>query len=207
MTARQARPAIYAMAAIYTVVMKLLPYVLMQAGVMLDPESMAYPWNFTPLLAVCLYGGAMLPRRGMSLVLPLVMMFVSDLGVWAISGHRDWAFYPGQIPVYASLIVCSLCGWLLRRNWSWLGTVACAAVTPVLFFLITNFACWVGNDRFPQTVSGLLMCYDVAIPHHKFMQVSTMLFSVLLFSPLGVRTGGDVTPLPAEEPQPLTATM
>jgi hypothetical protein len=180
----------------YALAVRLLPYALHRLGVNVDPETMAWPWNFSPALAVCLYGGALLPWRASSLTLPVALYLAGDLGIWGITGRADWAFYPAQGVVYAAVTLCGVCGWMLRGERSWLGVAGCATLASCGFFLATNFACWIGSERYPQTLTGLWICYETAVPFHRNLLVSTLLFSGVLFSPIGVRSRDPQTAQP-----------
>ncbi|MFV0445326.1 MAG: DUF6580 family putative transport protein [Planctomycetaceae bacterium] len=180
------RGSTLAIACLYTVALRLAPYALMRMGVPVDPNTMLWPWNFSPALAVFLFGGALLPQRSASLLLPLGVYFASDLGIGLISGHWDWAFYPQQWTVYVAVALCAALGWLLRGRRSWGGIAACAFSAPWIFFFITNAGAWLGNSRYPQNLAGLIECYTAGLLHHRNLLLSTMLFSGLLFSPLGV---------------------
>ena len=57
------------------------------------------------------------------------------------------------------------------------------------FFLLTNFPFWlfqVNPDDYPPNLQGLVDCYAAAIPFWRNHMVGTLLYSALLFSPLGV---------------------
>lgn len=179
-------PTYFTLAA-YTLFAKVLPYALPLVGVAVDPTLNTYPWNFSPVLAFCLFGGAVLPQRSTSLWAPLLIWLLGDLGIWAVTGRRDWAFYPALGIVYCALLLCSACGWWLRRGRTWWSVTGLALLTPWLFFLITNGACWIGNSRFPQTLAGLGECLAAGLPFHRNLVVSTLVFAGLMFSPLGVR--------------------
>jgi hypothetical protein len=189
-------PAYLTLAA-YTLVMKVLPYALPRLGVEIDHSLDTYPWNFSPVLAFCLYGGAALPRRSLSLWAPLVIWFLGDLGIWALTGRRDWAFYPAQAIVYVALAACSTCGWLLRHDRTWSGVSGMALLTPCLFYALTNAACWWTSPSYPQSTAGLIQCYGDGLVHHIHLLISTLLFCGVMFSPLGVADAK-----PSESPQP-----
>ncbi len=187
MTQLQGRKSVFVTMFVYTVLIKVLPYGLMRAGVHIDPESMAWPWNFSPAVAFFLYGGAVMAHRGKSLLLPPAVYVASDLLILVLSGRLDWAIYPEQAGVYAAILLCAACGWWLRENAHWLRIATCAIFTPVLFFVVTNFAVWAFSSIYPHTPEGLIASYVAAIPHHRNLMLSTLLFSGVLFSPLGVR--------------------
>ena len=102
---------------IYSIAIRLLPYVLQNCDVKLDPTILFYPWNFSPLTAVCLMSGACLADRRLSFVLPLSAMLLSNIGIGLLTGRWDWAF-PEQtwwVP-YACFAAAVWLGTLLRRR-------------------------------------------------------------------------------------------
>ncbi|MEZ6067263.1 MAG: DUF6580 family putative transport protein [Planctomycetaceae bacterium] len=195
MTTARPRWGVYLLIFAYGLILKLLPYLFMQFpevtrrwGIVIDPQLKTYPWNFSPLLAFGLFSAATLPRKSLGVFAPLLVYLLSDLGIWAITGKLEWAFYPAQIPVYATVALCAMVGWWLRKRPSWTGIAGCSLLSAVLFFTLTNFACWVGNPLYPQNLSGLSECYSSALWHFRNSLVSTLMYSGLLFSPLGVRS-------------------
>ena len=61
-----------------------------------DPGSMAYPWNFSPILALSLFGGALYASRRLVYLVPLATYLLGDVGIWVVTGRADWALYAGQ---------------------------------------------------------------------------------------------------------------
>ena len=190
---------------VYTLIVRLLPYVLMNCDIQTDPSVLYYPWNFSPLTAVCLFGGAFLADRRMSFVLPLAIVLMSDIGIAAVSGRADWAFPVNEkwefefirLGAWAtrylsfSLAVAAGC-WL--RNWKPRHFPAAALATgltyEVLFFGVSNFMAWwmpTETQRYPFTAAGLFECYVAALPFFGKSLLGTAAFTALLFSPLGVR--------------------
>jgi len=141
-----------------------------------------WPWNMAPIGAIALYGGARL-RSWRAFVLPVAVMVVTDLILWAVLHNPP--FNPW---VYASFAVYVLLGRLLARTASpaWIGG-ACVA-GAILFFLLTNFGAWwgmsVSADKLPEgqavvwksegsryptpqyarNLAGLMACYVAALP-------------------------------------------
>jgi hypothetical protein len=180
------RPAALAACFAYIVAAKLVPYVLMNLGVVVDAESTTYPWNFSALPAFCLFGAAFVPDRRLGYALPMLAWFVGDLGIWAITGHVEWAFYPDQVFVYGAIALTVTVGFVLRRSRAWPALLATGFATAVLFYLVTNFGLWAcGNGtQYPHTAAGLLDCYVRAVPFFRNHLIGTLAFSALLFSPL-----------------------
>ena len=72
---------------------RLAPYVLSHFGISIDPENTAYPWNFSPILPVCIFGGAFYGRQIMVYAIPFATYLIGDLGIWALTGRFDWGLY------------------------------------------------------------------------------------------------------------------
>jgi hypothetical protein len=145
---------------------------------MLAPEGL-WPWNLTPIGALAIYGGARL-RSWRAFVLPVAVMVVTDLVLWARLRNPPFNLY-----VYASFAIYVLLGRLLARTASpvWIGG-ACVA-GAIQFFLLTNLSVWLasnaelpegtavvwaeGKGKYPSPTyarngAGLLACYAVALP-------------------------------------------
>jgi hypothetical protein len=148
---------------------------------LLAPEGL-WPWNLTPIGALAIYGGARL-RSWRAFVLPVAVMVVTDLILWAV--RHNPPFNPF---VYASFAIYVLLGRLLSRTASpvWIGS-ACVA-GAVQFFLLTNLSVWLAarvppeelpegkammwrdkggsylSPAYASNLNGLLACYAVALP-------------------------------------------
>jgi hypothetical protein len=142
-----------------------------------------HPFNFAPVGALGLFGGARL-GLGLALVLPVAVMAGSDLLLWKISG-----FSPFNPYVYASFLLNVVLGRLFLRSGSAWRIGAVSLLTSLQFFLITNFGVWLASSaeaypmpdgkalvietkpgepfqtfHFARTLPGLLACYGVALP-------------------------------------------
>ena len=170
----------------YTLLVRLLPYLLHRQGMQLDPDINYYPWNFSPAFAVCIFSGAFCTNRKLSVVLPLLTFLVSDLGIWALTGRADWAFYPWQFVVYLCLLFCTALGFLLREKRTILSIAMTGLLSCTVFFVVTNLAVWALGTTYPRTSFGLLECYVAAIPYFRNSLLGTAFFGAVLFSPLVV---------------------
>lgn len=130
-----------------------------------------HPWNFTPVGALGLFGGARL-RSGWAYMLPLGIMAASDAVLYWI-----WDKKPFNLTVYACFALTVLWGRLFLRNGSAARIAAFSLLTGVQFFLVTNFAAWwtlsapfTGTDGtvmaplYAPNLSGLITCYVAALP-------------------------------------------
>jgi hypothetical protein len=118
-----------------------------------------HPPNFAPIVAIALFGGVYLSRK-IALILPLIIMAVSDLFI---------GFYEPKLmaSVYGSLLLFGVIGFWLKKHKKWYTILGSAFVSSVIFFLLTNFAVWAFTPWYPQTISGLIWCYLMALPFFK----------------------------------------
>ena len=114
-----------------------------------DPGSMAYPWNFSPILALSLFGGALYASRRLVYLVPLATYLLGDIGIWLVTGRADWALYAGQPVVYLAVALVATCGFLLRGKRSWGRLAGSGLVAAVGFFIVTNFAVWASGGGPP----------------------------------------------------------
>ncbi len=125
--------------------------------------------NFTPVLALALFGGVYLsPRR--AVVMPLVLMMVSDL---LIGGHNTIFF------TWGSVALISLLGLLIRSRKNFRNIAGMSILSAILFFVVTNIGVWL--MMYPKTVIGLQMCFLAALPFFRDTLVSTLVYSFVLF--------------------------
>lgn len=179
----------------YMIVMRWLPYILQNCDVRLDPSVTYYPWSFSPLTAVCLLSGVMMRDVRWGLALPLIALFIGDVGIGFLSGHWEWAF-PGNTwwLTYVCYSMPILLGRTLRRT----GTkprVASAVAFGLLFevgyFFVSNLVVWSTSAMYEHTLEGLMNCFILALPFFRWSPVSTTFFTVLVFGPLGAFATND----------------
>lgn len=170
-----------------SVAVRLAPYLF--GAHQVNPGSMAYPWNFSPILALSLFGGAMYASRRVAYFVPLAVYLLGGLGIWAVTGRADWAFHAGQPVVYLAVALVASCGFLMRGQRSWGRLAGSGLVAAMGFFVVTNFAVWAfrGGVRYPLNPAGLIDRYVQAIPFFLNSLVSMAVFLPLLFSPVSLR--------------------
>ncbi|MFM1875763.1 MAG: hypothetical protein RL266_1500 [Bacteroidota bacterium] len=130
------------------------------------------PYNFTPISAIALFGGAMFSNRLLGFVLPLSIMIVSDLFI---------GLHSSLFAVYAAFIVIVLIGQLLKSNPSMLRAFGGALAGSVLFFLITNAAAWWVLPEYTKDLSGLMNSYAAGVPFFRGTLAGDLLFTAVLF--------------------------
>ncbi len=139
------------------------------------------PWNFSPVLAVALFGGACFSDRRVAMLVPLAIMLVADL---IIGLHA-------MMPViYLCLAAVVLLGsGILRGRLGVIRVVLAAVGSATGFYLVTNFAVWLSSGMYPLTGAGLMASYTAGLPFYEFGSLpGTLLWSTVLFGGFALLT-------------------
>ena len=131
-----------------------------------------HPWNFTPVGAMALFGGAMFRDRRLAFVFPLLALFAGDCFI---------GFYKIMPIVYASFLVNVAIGlWLENRRTP--GKIGVAVLLGAIqFFVVTNFAVWAFGHYYPRTFAGLASCFSLGIPFFWNTLAGDAVYAGLLF--------------------------
>jgi hypothetical protein len=138
-----------------------------------------HPPNFTPVLAMALFGGARLGNRSSAVAVPLGALLLSDVAIEIVNGHGLHLLLP---VVYLCVALCVGVGWRLCRRRGVVRVAGAAVGGAVLFYLVTNFAVWALWSRYPMNLTGLVECYVAAVPFFRGTLLGTLLYSGALFS-------------------------
>ncbi|HXN21442.1 MAG TPA: DUF6580 family putative transport protein [Candidatus Dormibacteraeota bacterium] len=136
-----------------------------------------HPWNFAPVGAIALLGGASFASRRAAFLVPLLALFVGDIFI---------GFHVLMPVVYASFLVSVLIGFWLRRGRSAPRIAAATVAGAAQFFAITNFAVWASGMTYPKTFAGLVTCYLAGIPFFGNTLAGDALYTTLLFGSLAM---------------------
>lgn len=136
-------------------------------------------WSgFSPVIAIALFAGFMIKKRDLSFLLPLLALLVSDVVIQFLYTQNLFpyaGFYNGQWINYLILMSAVLIGWGLkgRKTGSLLAGVIAA---PTIFFLLSNFAVWMGAQvTYPKSFEGLMACYAAGLPFYKNALMATII--------------------------------
>lgn len=129
--------------------------------------------NFSPLASVLLFTGVY-GKSKKYIILPLIALFISDLFL---------GFYKLEImlAVYLSLTLAAIIGMWLKKNKNILNTASAILASALLFFLVTNFAVWYFGTWYSHDLSGLMLCYSLAVPFFKSTLTANIVYSSILF--------------------------
>ncbi len=136
-----------------------------------------HPWNFTPIGAMALFGGAQFANKRAAFLLPLSALFLGDL---VLGLHKLMPFVYGCF----ALTVCL--GFWVRQNRS-AGRIVIASLTSaIVFFLVTNFSVWACFDTYPKNVTGLMECYVAGLPFLRNGLLGDLFYAGVLFGGLAL---------------------
>ena len=130
--------------------------------------------NFTPIGALALFAGAYLAKKHWwGLLLPLFIMFVSDLFI---------GFYDIKLMavVYGSFLLYALIGKVLPKQNPML-VLGGALGGAVFFYLATNFAVWMFSPWYEKSVEGLILSYTLALPFFRATLFGDLFFTGVFF--------------------------
>jgi hypothetical protein len=156
------------------------------------------PYGFAPQIAMALFGGAVIKDRKWAFALPLFSMFISDLlyAVLFAAGISELpGFYDGQLLNYIFMAGITFFGFLINKL-SVLRIAALSIVAPTAFFLVSNFATWIGGGGYqrPKNFSGLMQAYADGVPFYTNSIAGTLFFSIILFGGYYLLNRNSVTP-------------
>jgi hypothetical protein len=128
--------------------------------------------NFTPLMAIALFGGAMFSNKKIAFIIPFAAMLISDIFL---------GFHSAIIAVYVSFAILVYFGIIISKKKSLISITLTSVSGAVIFFILSNFAVWLTFGIYSKDLAGLIACYEAAIPFFRNTLFSSLLFSYVLF--------------------------
>jgi hypothetical protein len=156
----------------------MLAYLFVLVAIAFRVGFIAHPMNFTPLGASLLFFGAKMPRK--QAWIPVALFAGVDL----IQNYRQGYAFSGDLLVswafYAAIVGM---GMLIASKTSPARVAGASLASSVGFFLVSNFAVWVGGAlaMYPRTLAGLLECYAAAVPFFRNSVIGDLVFAGAFF--------------------------
>lgn len=163
----------------------LLVFTLLVAVAALYRVIPGRPYGFDPMIAIAIFGGAVIANKKWAFALPLAAMLLSDglfevmtrMGITNMPG-----FYNGQWLNYLLLGGLAFFGIFMKRiNFR---NVALAAVAaPLVYFLLSNTGTWAFHGGFqrPITFAGWIQALADGLPFLKWSLAGSVVFSTIFF--------------------------
>ena len=141
--------------------------------------------NFAPVAGLSLFAGFFFRNRLWAASAPLVVMTVADR---SLGGYHPVVMFA----VYAGLVLPVFFGAPIRQRFAkaarWPqratavgGLFGYALFGSVIFFLVSNFACWT-IGMYSMTWSGLTECYWQALPFFRYTLMGDISFAAAFFA-------------------------
>jgi hypothetical protein len=144
-----------------------------------------HPWNFSPLGAMAIFGGATIGHRYLNMLIPLFFVWASDLLVNNIlykSYFNEFVwFYDGFYWQYVSYLLISFLAYYAINSFKFHRIILFSVFSSILFFLISNFGVWASGGLYPPDFQGLISCYVAGLPFLKGNLLGDLVYTSVLF--------------------------
>ena len=143
----------------------------------------AFPYNFTPVAAIALFGGAYFTHRGLAMLVPLGAMLATDVVIaFSLPAAQMGPWLKVAPLIYACIAATVLLGFSLRGRVRTLNVALAALGGATGFYLVTNFFVWLTSGMYVLTASGLAACYVAGLPFYQYGTLpGTLMWSGVLF--------------------------
>ena len=131
-----------------------------------------HPPNFTPILGMAIFSGAIINRKFLAYLVPLAAMLLSDLYL---------GFHSGMPIIYFTLAICVLIGTFIESRVTIFNSILVITGGVLVFYLITNFAVWYGSGMYENSLSGLITCYVMGLPFLQNTFISSLIYGMGAF--------------------------
>lgn len=142
--------------------------------------------NFTAVGAVALAGGALFRSRWMAYIVPLALLFLSDLFINNViyssySSGFQW-LTSGFAFIYGGFLLMVLIGrYGIGSSKKATSVLAGSVGGSLAFYLISNFGVWLGSPLYPQTLGGLMSSYIAGLPFLVNQAAGTLVYGAVIF--------------------------
>ncbi|MDD2528461.1 MAG: hypothetical protein PHW35_13375 [Lentimicrobiaceae bacterium] len=140
-----------------------------------------HPFNFSPIAALALFGGAHYTNRWAAYLIPLLALWFSDLFLNYTFFGSFVPFYQGAIFTYAAFALIVLLGSITLKKLSVNNILFTSLSASIIFFTVSNFGVWISGTMYPLTSQGLLACYSAAIPFFRNTLAGDLVYSFAVF--------------------------
>lgn len=152
-------------------------------------KILPHPPNVSPIGAMCLFGGALIGFNLKTIIACFSSLYLSDL---LLNNTVLRVFYPDHTGLvlwadymswtYLGFAVMILLGSRLSISSKLFKVVGMGVIASIAFFILTNFGTWTTEILYPKTLAGLGLCFQAAIPFYWSSLISTVVFSLILFT-------------------------
>ena len=139
-----------------------------------------YPHNFSPVIGMAIFAGAVIKDRKLAFILPIAAMFLSDT-MFEVSnialGFWGW----GQLIGYGILALITLFAFTMKKI-NVINVAGYSIASSLIFFFLSNSSVWLFDKTFyAQNFSGWMNCLAAGIPFLKNGLAADLTYSAVLF--------------------------
>ncbi len=142
-----------------------------------------YPDNFSPIIGMALFSGAILPNKKLAFAMPLFAMFLSDV-LFEVLGVAPGFWGWGQLAGYGILALITVFAFTLK-NTKPLNLAAYSISASIIFFVLSNLSYFLIENpiyhTYPQNGAGLIDCYVAALPFFRTALIADLVYTFGLF--------------------------
>ena len=149
----------------------LIVFVVLFTLVLLSRWS-SHLWNFTLVGGAFIFAGSYFQDKKIAVALILSSMLASDFII---------GFHNQMLSVYFAFLVMMALGFWLKSDSGRLKIFGFSLAGSFLFYVITNFAVWMGGGLYPMTFEGLIQCYVMAIPFYRNQLLGDVISTLVFF--------------------------
>lgn len=131
-----------------------------------------HPPAFSPIMAIALFSGAFINNKKMAVIVPISIMFISDLFL---------GLHESMFAVYACFALMVLMGSSFLKSPKVLNVGLSALASAVIFFVVTNLSVWAFTGMYTKDMSGLMLCYEAAVPFFRNSIAGALIYSGVFF--------------------------
>ena len=142
-----------------------------------------YPHNFSPIIGMAIFSGAVIKDKKLAFALPLFSMFLSDIlfEVFNIApGFWGW----GQLVGYAILILITVIAFNLKKI-NAVNVAKYSIASSLIFYILSNLSFFIIDNQVYHTyttdINGFLQCYIQALPFLRTSLIADLVYSGVLF--------------------------
>ncbi len=136
--------------------------------------------NFSGIGAVALFGGAYFGNNMKAILLPVLILLLSDLGL-ALTMGIDYGFYQGWYYTYIAFVLMVVVGKIMINNVNLNKVLGASILGIFIHWIVSDFGVWFGSTLYPQTLPGFWACLVAAIPFELKFLYGTLGYSALMF--------------------------
>lgn len=142
-----------------------------------------YPHNFSPVIGMAVFSGAVIKDRKFAFILPLLAMFLADV-IFEVSGIADGFWGWGQLVGYAILGLITIIAFSMKKI-NIFSVAGYSIGSSLLFFFLSNSAFFVFDNPVYHTYSpdlnGYIATLAGGLPFLKTGIIADLVYSTVLF--------------------------